>query len=132
MRWWGRAPARPPATAFSKKLRAGELDDKDVEIQLPDSGGAPMFEIPGQPGGVGMINLSDMLSKMGGGRTKTVKMTVNEAWAPLTSEEGDKLLDAEAVTREAIELTENHGIVFLDEIDKVATSAERRGADVSP
>ena len=117
--------------SFRKKLRAGELDDKDVEIQLPDSGGAPMFDIPGQPGGVGMINLSDMLSKMGGGRTKTVKMTVKEAWAPLTSEEGDKLLDAEAVTREAIDLTENHGIVFLDEIDKVATSAERRGADVS-
>ena len=117
--------------SFRKKLRAGELDDKEVEIQLPDSQGAPMFEIPGQPGGMGMINLSDMLSKMGGGRTKTVKMTVKEAWAPLTSEEGDKLLDTEAVTREAIALTEHHGIVFLDEIDKVATSAERRGADVS-
>ncbi len=118
--------------SFRKKLRAGELDDKEVEIQLPDSGGAPMFEIPGQPGAsMGMINLSDMLSKMGGGRTKIVRMTVKEAWAPLTSEEGDKLLDPEAVTREAIELTENHGIVFLDEIDKVATSAERRGADVS-
>ncbi len=117
--------------SFRKKLRAGDLDDKEVEIQLPDSGGAPVFEIPGQPGGMGMINLSDMLSKMGGGRTKTVRMTVAEAWAPLTAEEGDKLLDPEAVTREAIALTEDHGIVFLDEIDKVATSQERRGADVS-
>ena len=120
--------------SFRAKLRAGELEDKTVELQLADTGGggAPMFDIPGQPGGsMGMINLSEMMSKLGGARTKAVKLTVAEARAPLIAEEADKLVDPEAATREAIELTENHGIVFLDEIDKVATSAERRGADVS-
>ena len=119
--------------SFRAKLRAGELDDKTLELQLADTGGgAPLFDIPGQPGAsMGMINLSDMMSKLGGARTRTAKMTVAEAWKPLIAEEADKLLDPEAVTREAVELTENHGIVFLDEIDKVATSAERRGADVS-
>ena len=126
------ATAQPSTReSFRTKLRAGELDDKTVELQLADTGGAPSFDIPGQPGGMGMINLSEMMSKLGGGRTRTVRMTVAEAWKPLIAEEADKLLDPEAVTREAIELTENHGIVFLDEIDKVATSAERRGADVS-
>jgi ATP-dependent HslUV protease ATP-binding subunit HslU len=119
--------------AFRRKLRSGELDDKEVELTLADTGGgAPMFEIPGQPGAsMGMINLSDMMSKAFGGRTRTAKMTVSEAHAPLVAEESDKLLDQEALTQEAIELAENAGIVFIDEIDKVATSAERRGADVS-
>ncbi len=128
----GATAQAPTRDSFRTKLRAGELDDKTVELQLADAGGAPMFDIPGQPGGsMGMINLSDMMSKLGGPRTKTVRLTVAEAWAPLIAEEADKLVDPEAATREAIELTENHGIVFLDEIDKVATSAERRGADVS-
>lgn len=78
-----------------------------------------------------MFNLSDMMKSLGGGRTKTHKTTVAAAWAPLIAEESDKLLDQEALTQEALELAENHGIVFLDEIDKVASSAQRSGADVS-
>jgi len=120
--------------SFRKKLRAGELDDKEVELTLADSGGGmPMFDIPGQPGSqMGMLNLGEMMGKAFGGRTKTHKTTVSGAWAPLIAEESDKLLDQEALTQEALELAENQGIVFLDEIDKVASSRERSGgADVS-
>ncbi len=124
----------PGATAardsFRKKLRAGELDDKEIELQLADSGGGGMFEIPGQPG-ASVLNLSEMMKSFGGGRTKTHKTTVSGAWAPLIAEESDKLLDQEALTQEALSLAENHGIVFLDEIDKVASSSQRSGADVS-
>lgn len=117
--------------SFRKKLRAGELDDKEVELQLADTGGGGMFEIPGQPG-ASVLNLSEMMKSFGGGgRTKTHKTTVVGAWAPLIAEESDKLLDQEALTQEALELAENHGIVFLDEIDKVASSSQRGGADVS-
>ena len=115
--------------AFRKKLRAGELEDKEIELQLADTGGQT-FEIPGQPGAA-VFNLSDMMKSFGGGRTKTHKTTVSGAWAPLIAEESDKLLDQEALTQEALELAENHGIVFLDEIDKVASSSQRSGADVS-
>lgn len=115
--------------AFRKKLRAGELEDKEIELQLADTGGQT-FEIPGQPGAA-VFNLSDMMKSFGGGRTKTHKTTVAGAWAPLIAEESDKLLDQEALTQEALELAENHGIVFLDEIDKVASSSQRSGADVS-
>jgi ATP-dependent HslUV protease ATP-binding subunit HslU len=124
----------PGATAardsFRKKLRAGELDDKEVELQLADTGGGMAFDIPGQPG-ASVLNLSEMMKSLGGGRTKTHKTTVAGAWAPLIAEESDKLLDQEALTQEALELAENHGIVFLDEIDKVASSSQRGGADVS-
>jgi ATP-dependent HslUV protease ATP-binding subunit HslU len=126
-------PGSGPTTreSFRKRLRAGELDDKTVELTLPDSGVAQTFEIPGQPG-MGVMNLTDMMSKAFGGRTRTARMLVSEAWAPLIAEEGDKLVDQEAVTAEALELAENHGIVFIDEIDKVAGNSERRGgADVS-
>ena len=119
--------------SFRKKLRAGELNDKEVELTLADSGGGlPMFDIPGQPGAqMGMLNLGEMMGKAFGGRTKTHKTTVTGAWAPLIAEESDKLLDQEALTQEALELAENNGIVFLDEIDKVASNRDRAGADVS-
>ena len=116
--------------AFRRKLRAGELDDKEVELTLADTGGAgsPMFELPGQPGAsMGVMNISDMMSKAFGGRTKTSKLAVKDAWRPLIAEEGEKLVDQEALTREAVEIAENAGIVFIDEIDKVAVPSERRG-----
>ncbi len=117
--------------SFRKKLRAGELDDREIELQLPDAGPSmPMMEIPGQPNG-GLLNLSEMFGKAFGGRTKTHKTTVAGAWTPLIAQESDNLVDQEALTAEAVELAENQGIVFLDEIDKVASNRERSGADVS-
>jgi ATP-dependent protease HslVU, ATPase subunit len=117
--------------SFRKKLRAGELDDKDIEITLADtSNPMPGLDLPGG-GGVGMINLSDLMGKLGGGRTKTVKLAVRDALPPLIQEESDKLLDQDSLTQEALHLAENEGIVFLDEIDKVAAKSESRGADVS-
>jgi ATP-dependent HslUV protease ATP-binding subunit HslU len=117
--------------SFRKKLRAGELDDKEVELQLAEGAPQiPMMEIPGQPN-MGMLNIGEMFGKAFGGRTKTHKTTVTGAWAPLIAEESDKLVDQEALTTEALELAENQGIVFLDEIDKVASNRERQGADVS-
>ena len=127
----------PSSTAaresFRKKLRAGELDDKEVELTLSEAGPSlPMMDIPGQPGAaMGVLNLSDMLGKAFGGRSKSHKTTVAGAWAPLIAEEGDKLVDQEALTQEALTLAEDQGIVFLDEIDKVASSRERQGSDVS-
>jgi ATP-dependent HslUV protease ATP-binding subunit HslU len=119
--------------SFRKKLRAGELDDKEVELQMADTASPfPTFDIPGQPGAsMGVLNVGDMFGKAFGGRTKTHKTTVSAAWTPLIAEESDKLLDQEALTQEALELAENQGIVFLDEIDKVASRSERAGADVS-
>jgi ATP-dependent HslUV protease ATP-binding subunit HslU len=119
--------------SFRKRLRAGELDAKEVELNLPDSR-APMqgFEIPGQPGAsMSMLNLSEMMGKAFGGKRRAHKTTVAAGWAPLIAEESDKLLDDEAVTAEALDLAQNAGIVFIDEIDKVASRAERAGADVS-
>jgi len=128
-------PGAQPATrdSFRKKLRASELDDKEVELTMADTA-SPMqgFDIPGQPGGsVGVLNLSEMMSKAFGGRTKTHKTTVAGAYAPLIAEESDKLLDQEALTQEALALAESTGIVFIDEIDKVASRSERAGADIS-
>jgi len=128
-------PAAQPATrdSFRKKLRAGELDDKEVELNLADTS-SPLqgFDLPGQPGAsVGMLNLSDMMGKAFGGRTKTHKTTVSGAYAPLIAEESDKLVDQDALTQEALALAENSGIVFIDEIDKVASRSDRAGADVS-
>ena len=118
--------------AFRKKLRASELDDKDVEIEVTQSGGMPMFEMPNMPGAsIGAINISDIFGKGFGGRTKTRRMTVREAYAPLIAEESEKLLDTEQVVQEAIREVENKGIVFLDEIDKICARENRGGADVS-
>ncbi len=117
---------------FRRKLRSGELDDRDIDIELADTGGGmPMMDIPGGGGSLGMVNLGDLLGKAMGGRTKRVHTTVRDAYKPLIGEEADKLIDEESVTREAIRLVESDGIVFLDEIDKVAGSSGRSGADVS-
>jgi ATP-dependent HslUV protease ATP-binding subunit HslU len=127
-------PGASPATreSFRKRLRGGELDDKDVEIELNDAGGLPMMDIPGMPGGgAGVINLGDLLGKGFGNKKKTVRMKVKDAYAPLLAEEGDKLLDDAAITAEAIALAENDGIVFLDEIDKIVGRSDARGSDVS-
>ncbi len=119
--------------SFRKKLRASELDDKEIEVDVADSG-SPFqgLELPGMPGAsVGMLNLSDLLGKGFGGRTKRIKTTVAEAYEPLINEESDKLLDDDQITTEALSLAENDGIVFLDEIDKITVRSERSGGDVS-
>ena len=119
--------------SFKKKLRSGELDEKEIEIEVLDTAGAmPSMEIPGMPGSsMGMINLSDMLGKAFGERKRTRRMTVSESYNVLLPEETEKLIDQENTIQEAIETVENNGIVFLDEIDKVTARAERQGADVS-
>lgn len=118
---------------FRAKLRQGELGDKEIELDVADnSNPMPSFDIPGMPGAsMGMINLGDLLGKGMGGRTKRRKMTVNEAHEVLISEEADKLLDEENLTKDAIEAVEQNGIVFLDEIDKICARQDARGGDVS-
>ncbi|MCA8902206.1 MAG: HslU--HslV peptidase ATPase subunit, partial [Hyphomonas sp.] len=107
-------------------------DDKEVDIDVPETGGPmQMFDIPGQGGSMGMINLGDLLGKGFANRTKRVRTTVKEAYKPLLDEEADKMIDEEAIVREAVNAVEQDGIVFLDEIDKIAARAERGGADVS-
>ncbi len=118
--------------SFRTKLRAGELDIKEIEIDVADTS-SPLggLEIPGMPGSqVGMLNLGDLLGQ-GGRRTKKRKLFVKDAYEPLVAEESDKLLDEDALVREAIEIAENDGIVFLDEIDKITARSDARGADVS-
>jgi len=120
--------------AFRQKLRDGELADKEVELDLADTGGGmPTFEVPGMPGAqMGMINLNDMLGKaLGTERTKQRRLTVAESYEVLIAEESDKLLDEEALVRDALRAVEENGIVFLDEIDKVTIRSERMGGDVS-
>ena len=119
---------------FRVMLRNGDLDKREIELEMQDNSGMqmPTMDIPGMPGGqMGMVNLGDMLGKAFGGRTRKRKMMVVDAHEPLIAEESDKLLDQDAVTREAIELVEQHGIVFLDEVDKICARSDRSGADVS-
>ncbi|SOC84047.1 ATP-dependent HslUV protease ATP-binding subunit HslU [Ensifer adhaerens] len=124
-----------PATrdSFRKKLRDGQLDDKEIEVEVADTGGqSGGFEIPGMPGAnIGVLNISDLLGKAMGGRTKKIRTTVKNSYADLINDESDKLIDNEQITREAIRSAENDGIVFLDEIDKIAGGEGRFGAGVS-
>jgi len=118
--------------SFRKKLRAGELNDKEIEIETTGGGsGMPMFEIPGMPGAqMGAISIGDIFGKMGG-RSKTRRLTVEGSHEILVNEESDKLLDTDQLTLEAISAVENNGIVFLDEIDKICARDGRVGGDVS-
>jgi ATP-dependent HslUV protease ATP-binding subunit HslU len=116
--------------SFRRKLRAGDLDDKEIEIEMQAGGGGmPMLDIPGMPGGgqIGAISLGDIFGKMGA-RTKPRKLTVKEAHPPLVAEESDKLLDHDAVVKEAIRQVEDNGIVFLDEIDKICVREGQGGS----
>jgi ATP-dependent HslUV protease ATP-binding subunit HslU len=119
--------------AFRKKLRAGELNDKEIEIEVQTGGGGlPLFDIPGMPGAqMGAISIGDIFGKLGGSRTKTHRVTVADSYDILVNEESDKLLDTDQLTQEAIKTVENNGIVFLDEIDKICGREGRIGADVS-
>ena len=118
---------------FRKMLREGQLDDKEIEIDINDSGsGLPTIDIPGMPGSqMGMINLNDMLGKAIGGRTKKRRMSVKQSYLVLIDEEADKLLDEDRIIRQAIEAVEQNGIVFLDEVDKICVRSDRSGGDVS-
>jgi ATP-dependent HslUV protease ATP-binding subunit HslU len=119
---------------FRKKLRAGELNDKEIEVEVQSAGGGgmPLFDIPGMPGAqVGAISIGDIFGKLGGGRTKTRRVTVHDSYDILINEESDKLLDTDQLTQEAIKVVENNGIVFLDEIDKICAREGRMGGDVS-
>ena len=127
-----------PATreSFRRRLRGNEMNDKEIDIQIAETGGGmPMFDIPGQPGAsMGMINIQDMLGKaLGGGRQKSRRVTVKDSYEFLIAEESDKLIDQDQITQEAMRSVENNGIVFLDEIDKICSRGEagRGGAEVS-
>ena len=128
----GEGASQATRDSFQKKLRAGELNDKEINIEVADHGhGMPSMDIPGMPGAqMGMINIGDMLGKAFGGATKTKTVTVTESHKILLDEEADKLTDEDDIIAKAMDLVENHGIVFLDEIDKICARSERSG-DVS-
>ncbi len=120
--------------SFRKRLRNGDLDDNEIEIEVQDkASGLQSFEIPGMPGGnVGMVNLGDILGKsMGNKKGKKKKMTVKESHDILVAQESDKMIEEDKIIKEAKKTTEENGIVFLDEIDKVSARSDRAGGDVS-
>ena len=118
--------------SFRKRLRDGDLDDNEIEIATNESSNMPSFEIPGMSGAnIGMINIGDMLGKSMGGKTKKKKMTVKESHEILINEEADKLIEQDKIIKSAKNVTENNGIVFLDEIDKISGRTDRVGGDVS-
>ena len=118
--------------SFRKRLRDGDLDDNEIEIAISESGNMPSFEIPGMPGAnVGMINISDVLGKSMGKKSQRKKMTVKESYEILMNEESDKLIEQDKIIKSAKNTTENNGIVFLDEIDKISARTDRVGGDVS-
>ncbi|WP_299637612.1 ATP-dependent protease ATPase subunit HslU [Devosia sp.] len=116
--------------SFRQKLRTNELDDRDIEIEMQPSGNPGGFEIPGMPG-ASVINIQDMLGKAFGGRGVKRKVKVRDAHAPLLAEEADKLLDQDQLNKEAVDLVENHGIAFIDEIDKIVNREGGYGGGVS-
>ena len=118
--------------SFKKRLRSGDLDEKEIEIDVNENPSMPNFEIPGMPGAnIGMINLGEMLGKSGGMKAKKKKMTVKESYDVLIAEESDKMIEQDKIIKSAKKSTENNGIVFLDEIDKVSARGDRIGGDVS-
>ena len=118
--------------SFRKRLRNGDLDDNEIEVPVNESGNMPSFEIPGMPGAnIGMINIGDMLGKSMGNKAKKKKMTVKESHEILLNEEADKLIEQDKIIKSAKNVTENNGIVFLDEIDKISARTDRVGGDVS-
>jgi len=118
--------------SFRQKLRTNELDDKEIEIEMQPTGNAGGFDIPGMPGAnIGVINIQDMLGKAFGGRGVKRKVKVKDAHQPLLAEEADKLLDQDQLNKEAVDLVENHGIVFIDEIDKIVNREGGYGGGVS-
>ena len=118
--------------SFRKRLRNGDLDDNEIEISTSESSNMPSFEIPGMPGAnIGMINIGEMLGKSMGGKAKKKKMTVKESHEILLNEEADKLIEQDKIIKSAKNVTENNGIVFLDEIDKISGRTDRAGGDVS-
>jgi ATP-dependent HslUV protease ATP-binding subunit HslU len=120
--------------SFRKRLRNGDLDENEIEIEVQDkTSGLQSFEIPGMPGGnVGMVNLGDILGKsMGNKKGKKKKMTVKESYDILIAQESDKMIEEDKIIKEAKKATEENGIIFLDEIDKVSARSDRVGGDVS-
>ena len=118
--------------SFRKRLRDGDLDDNEIEISVSENNNMPSFEIPGMPGAnVGMINISDVLGKSMGSKAKKKKMSVKESYEILMNEESDKLIEQDKIIKAAKDSTENNGIVFLDEIDKISARTDRVGGDVS-
>ncbi len=130
----GDAAGESTRAAFREKLRRGELADKDIEIEVADKsgGGMPSFDIPGMPGAsMSMVNLGDLFGKALSGRTRKRRMTIAQSYEILIAEESDKLLDEEKVTAGALDLVQQNGIVFIDEIDKITARSDHRGGDVS-